>query len=109
MIDMNPPETFSPTPMRTIIDYMLACVLAFAAFLILYNLMAFASQTVHGAPTSHHATTIYLAIAGVSVAFSDPLGVLQQRDGWQGHLRGAAIVGAIGFFTSLVYFASAGV
>ena len=109
MIDMNPPETLSRPLVRTIADYVMASLLAFAAFLILYRAMGMISFLILGAPTSHHATTLYLAIAGVSVAFTDPVGLIQRRPGWQSHLRGALAVATIGFGLTLAYFAVAGI
>ncbi len=109
MIDMTPPDHMPRPIMRTIADYIMASVLAFAAFLALYNGMGAISKMIFGAPTTHHATTLYLAIAGVSVAFADPLGLFQRREGWQAHLRGAVVTWGLGFALLLGYFAVWGI
>lgn len=109
MIDMTPPDTMPRPIMRTLADYLMSCVLAFAAFFVLFRAMSGVSDLLLGAPSSHQPTTFYLAIAGVSVAFADPLGLFQRRDGWRLHLRGAGVVWLLSFGSALIYFTIFGV
>ncbi|MEL6570416.1 MAG: hypothetical protein AAFQ64_02080 [Pseudomonadota bacterium] len=93
---------------RVMLDYVLASFVAFFAFLVFKMAMVAVTNAVLGAPVSHHAEMLYLTIAAVSVAFADPVGALQQRDGWQGHILGAGATMLIGFLAAFAYVAMRG-
>ena len=108
MAEMTDPQTQKRPFVRLALEYVLACFLAFGAFVVLQSIMLNVSNQVLGPSASHHAEMLYLSIAAVSVAFADPVGALQQRDGWQGHILRAGVTLIIGFVAAFAYVALAG-
>lgn len=90
---------------RVALEYVLASFLAFGAFLALQYVMVTVSKLALSNPASHHAEMLYLSVAAVSVAFADPVGALQQRDGWQGHVMRAGLTLVVGFVAAFAYVA----
>lgn len=108
MAEMTDPQTQKRPFVRLALEYVLACFLAFGAFVVLQSVMLNVSNLVLGPSASHHAEMLYLSIAAVSVAFADPVGALQQRDGWQGHILRAGVTLIISFVAVFAYVALSG-
>ena len=108
MAEMTDPQANKRPFVRVALEYVLACFAAFGAFAVLQFVMVSLSNLVLGAAASHHAEMLYLSIAAVSVAFADPVGAVQQRDGWQGHILRAGVTLMISFIAAFAYVALAG-
>ncbi|MEL6642009.1 MAG: hypothetical protein AAFP98_11990 [Pseudomonadota bacterium] len=108
MADIAEPHPPKRPFVRVALEYVLACFLAFGAFMVLQYGMVRISNLILGEPASHHAEMLYLSIAAVSVAFADPVGVLQQREGWQGHAVRAGATLCVCFGIAFAYVAISG-
>ncbi len=108
MAEMIDPQVNKRPFVRVALEYVLACFLAFGAFAVLQFVMLSVSNLALGPSASHHAEMLYLSIAAVSVAFADPVGAVQQRDGWQGHILRAGVTLVISFVAAFAYVALSG-
>lgn len=108
MADITEPQGPKRPFVRVMLDYVLASFIAFFAFVFFKTAMFSATNAVLGMPASHHAEMLFLTIAAVGVAFADPVGALQQREGWQRHILGAGATMLVGFLAAFAYVAMKG-